>query len=305
MTSMIYPKANKSIFSYILLFLFIFLSIFNNHTETVEARYDEKNIEDYSPTDVEIDYHEETVSLVDTWEFAGYSKIHTGNAKLYFATKNNKKITIAINAGHGTKGGSSTYTLCHPDGSSKVTGGTTAKGATESYAVSEGMTFTDGTAEKDVTLETAKILKDLLLSNGYNVLMLRDSDDVQLDNIARTVISNNCADCMISLHWDSDGLNYDKGCFYISVPTELKTMYPVNQNWVSHENLGQALINAISEDGLKLYNNGKCPIDLTQMSYSTIPSVDIELGNQLSDHSNEALTIIANSLLTGINNYWN
>ena len=32
--------------------------------------------------------------------------------------------------------------------------------------------------------------------------MLRDGDDVQLDNVARTVICNNAADCHIALHWD-------------------------------------------------------------------------------------------------------
>ena len=51
---------------------------------------------------------------------------------------------------------------------------------------------------------------------------------MQLDNVARTVICNNVADCHIALHWDSgDGKNYDKGCFYISVPEVLKSMEPV------------------------------------------------------------------------------
>ena len=54
------------------------------------------------------------------------------------------------------------------------------------------------------------------------MLMVRDGKDVQLDNVARTVICNNVADCHIALHWDSDGLSYDKGCFYASVPKQLK-----------------------------------------------------------------------------------
>ena len=40
--------------------------------------------------------------------------------------------------------------------------------------------------------------------------------------------------------------------------------------------------------------------DLTQTSYSTIPSVDIELGNQSSDHSEEALKQLAVGLADGI-----
>ena len=54
-------------------------------------------------------------------------------------------------------------------------------------------------------------MRDKLLAAGYDVLMVRDGSDVQLDNVARTVICNNVADCHISLHWDGDGLNYDKG----------------------------------------------------------------------------------------------
>ena len=61
------------------------------------------------------------------------------------------------------------------------------------------MTFYDGTSESEVTFRMAQILRDRLLSQGYDVLMVRDGADVQLDNVARTVICNNVADCHISL----------------------------------------------------------------------------------------------------------
>lgn len=65
-----------------------------------------------------------------------------------------------------------------------------------------GMTFNDGTAESTVTLQMAQILKDKLLAQGYDVLMVRNSDDVQLDNVARTVLCNNVADCHLTpLGW--------------------------------------------------------------------------------------------------------
>ncbi len=51
------------------------------------------------------------------------------------------------------------------------------------------MTFSDGTAESKVTLAMAKSTEDKLLSAGYDVLMIRDGEDVQLDNIARSVIA--------------------------------------------------------------------------------------------------------------------
>ena len=66
------------------------------------------------------------VSLDPSWEFADYSVIHSGAAILYRAQENRKNIIIGVNAGHGTAGGDSQYTYCHPDRSPKVTGGSTA-----------------------------------------------------------------------------------------------------------------------------------------------------------------------------------
>lgn len=248
------------------------------------------------------------ITLDSTWEYADHSKINTGAAVLYRAPEESgrKGIVIGVNAGHGTVGGSKVKTLCHPDGSAKVTGGSTAAGAMEAAAVSGGMTFQDGTPEREVTLRMAQILRDKLLSSGYDVLMLRDSEDVQLDNVARTVICNNVADCHIALHWDSgDGKNYDKGCFYISVPEALKNMEPVASHWQQHDTLGTDLVEGLREQGATIYGKGHMGIDLTQTSYSTIPSVDMELGNAYSDHSDAALRLLAEGLLSGITAYLN
>ena len=247
------------------------------------------------------------ITLDSTWEYADHSKINTGAAVLYRAPEESgrKGIVIGVNAGHGTVGGSKVKTLCHPDGSAKVTGGSTAAGAMEAAAVSGGMTFQDGTPEREVTLRMAQILRDKLLSSGYDVLMLRDSEDVQLDNVARTVICNNVADCHIALHWDSgDVKNYDKGCFYISVPEALKNMEPVASHWQQHDTLGTDLVEGLREQGATIYGKGHMGIDLTQTSYSTIPSVDMELGNAYSDHSDVILEQLATGLLTGINTYF-
>ncbi len=247
------------------------------------------------------------ITLDPSWEYADRSKINSGAAVLYLASEESgrKGIVIGVNAGHGTSGGSKLKTLCHPDGSAKITGGSTAAGATEAAAVSGGMTFQDGTPEREVTLRMAQILRDQLLSSGYDVLMLRDGDDVQLDNVARTVICNNVADCHISLHWDSgDGKNYDKGCFYISVPEALKNMEPVASHFQEHDALGADLIDGLRNQGATIYGKGKMSIDLTQTSYSTIPSVDIELGNEYSDHSDATLTMLAEGLLSGIQTFF-
>lgn len=92
-------------------------------------------------------------------EICGSCQNYIGLCRYVQGEKNRKDIVIAVNAEHGTKGGSSVKTLCHPDGSAKVTGGTTAAGSVKAVAVSDGMAFRDGTAERDVTLRMARVLK--------------------------------------------------------------------------------------------------------------------------------------------------
>lgn len=246
----------------------------------------------------------EKVYLNGSWQYADHAAITSGAAVMYKASSNRKDIVVGVNAGHGTSGGGSVKTLCHPDGSPKTTGGTTASGSTKAVAVSGGMTFSDGTGESAVTLRMAQIFRDKLLDAGYDVLMIRDGSDVQLDNIARTVICNNVADCHISLHWDGDGLNYDKGCFYISVPDGIKGMEPVTSHWKQHNALGASLVDGLRGQGCKIKGNGSMAIDLTQTSYSTIPSVDIELGNGTSDHSDGTLAKQADGLVQGVKSYF-
>lgn len=245
------------------------------------------------------------VGLNSSLQYAEFSKINSGKAVLYKSTAENRKNkTIGLNAGHGTAGGGSVKTLCHPDGSAKVTGGTTAAGATTAAAVSAGMTFADGTPEASVTLRMAQILKERLLAEGYDVLMLRDGEDVQLDNIARTVLANNYADCHISLHWDST--SSDKGCFFMSVPSNerYRSMEPVASHWQQHNSLGEALVEGLRGAGNKIFSSGAMEMGLTQTSYSTVPSVDIELGDKGSSHSEDTLNRLADGLVAGIHAYF-
>ena len=54
----------------------------------------------------------------------------------------------------------------------------------------------------------------------------------------------------------------------------------------------------------KDFTQGSMKIDLTQTSYSTIPSVDIELGNQCSDHNDSRLETLRDGLIEGIRRYF-
>ena len=55
---------------------------------------------------------------------------------------------------------------------------------------------------------------------------------------------------------------------------------------------------------MKIWGSNPLDMDLTQTSYSTIPSVDIELGNQCSRHDDDLLRQEAEGLLKGINSFF-
>ena len=136
------------------------------------------------------------------------------------------------------------------------------------------------------------------------MLMIRETEDVQLDNVARTVIANNMADCHIALHWDST--SSDKGVFYMSVPNvaSYRSMEPVASHWQEHHALGDSLLAGLKGVGAKMFSNGKMEMDLTQTSYSTVPSIDIELGDKASDHSAATLDKLGNGLADGVEQFF-
>lgn len=263
----------------------------------------EKTTESTAETSNEKGYEE--IRFDKTWEYAGDSKINDGVARLYRSQADERKnIIVCINAGHGTKNGTKYKTPCHPDRSPKVISGSTVEGATEGTAISEGIVMKSGDTEAAATLKAAMVVKEELQKAGYDVLMIRETDDVQLDNIARTLIANNNADVHIALHYDST--KTDKGAFFCSIPDDktYKEMEPVRSHWQDHEKLGKSLIYGLGKAGIAIWKDGELPMDLTQTSYSTVPSVDLEIGDSSSDHSYAALVDVARGIVEGIDHFY-
>ena len=238
-----------------------------------------------------------------SWEFASFSKIHTGIPKLYRADKPNGKV-VCVNAGHGTIGGERVMNLCHPNGTAKVTNGSTRIGSIYAVADSAGTRFLDGTTEAAANLSLAMIFKDKLLKAGYDVLMIRENDNAGLDVIARTIFANQYADCHLSLHYDSSTNN--KGFYYLSVPdiASYRAMYPVSTHYQKSNRMGECLLAAVRCKGLRIFAAGSMPVDLMQTSYSKIPTLDMEVGDRVSAHTTAAQTPIAEALVDGLNRFF-
>lgn len=255
-------------------------------------------------------YFTEKVYIDFSAPYATYSIINDGYAVLYKLDKNKvsnyKNKTVAVNAGHGTKGGANIKTFAHPDFSPKYTGGSNAAGSILSSAVTSGMTFENGMTEANANLAIAYVLKDKLLDAGYSVLMIRENDDCRLDNIARTVIANTYSDAHIAIHFDST--NSDKGIFYIVPYNDERylNMEPLKSNVKNIKNLGDSVIAAFREMGEKIWKDkGIMQGDLTQLSYSTNASIDIELGDRKTILTTEKAATFAEGIKRGIDIYFN
>lgn len=78
-------------------------------------------------------------------------------------------------------------------------------------------------------------------------------------------------------------------------------MVPVRDNWQKHELLGQYIIDSLKNQKIKIYNGGKYAMDLIQTSYSTIPSIDLEVGDKATVRSEEFCNNVANGIVLGLN----
>ena len=246
-----------------------------------------------------------SISWNSSWQYASNSATHATPVTLYRSTAEvRKNKTVCVNAGHGSYNSYYNYTLCHPDGSPKVTGGSTAAGAVSTVGVTRGTVLLNGTTESDANLALALLTKDALLAAGYDVLMIRETADVDIDNVARTVYANNLADCHIAIHYNSSSTN--KGLFYISVPqvSSYLKMEPVASHWKEHNRLGESIITGMSANNVKIANPSSMAIDLTQTSYSTVPSVDVEVGDRASSFSQTQLKNIAAGFVAGLDNFF-
>lgn len=289
--------------------LIVFASCKVNINEVIPAETETTVVEETEPSVLYNPlWSEEKIYLDMNFPYATYSVINDGFAVLYKQDSryvNYKDKVIAVNAGHGTKGGSKLKTYSHPDFTPKVSDGSTMKGAVMSTAVSVGMTFENGVTEAEVNLMVAERLRDKLLNDGYSVLMIRTGEDVQLDNIARTVIANMYADAHVAIHFDTT--HSDKGIFFIT-PYNNKTylsMEPLKSNADNIRKFGRAIIAVFNEMGEKVWKGkGELQLDLTQMSYSTNPSVDIELGDVKTVITDEKLDIFAEGIKRGIDRYF-
>ena len=243
------------------------------------------------------------------WLCAKEAAIHYDICKLTYSNhqpiikrKNQKcRYTIAVNAGHGTVYGEKHKVYQVPKHLKNN------KYINEFYddinvmvpAIASGWTNAYKYREADYVLLLARILKDKLIKAGFNVLMLRDSKDCRLDNIARTIMANYHADCHIALHLDAT--SNDKGALCVLMNEKMKY---VKKNYSLYDLLNRCMIMSLINNHEKIDRNIKQYKNLTQANYSSIPFCCIELGDHITVWDVYHIENMCNTIANGFINYF-
>ena len=154
----------------------------NNDEKDTNNKENKTKIDDENKSSKE---DEETKNTIQT------KKEVSQEQKSSKSSENGKK-TIVIDPGHQTKGDSSKEPI--------------GPGATETKAkVTTGATgISTKQKESELALKVALLLEKALKEEGYNVIMTRTTNNVNISNKERAMIANNAeADAFLRIHADS------------------------------------------------------------------------------------------------------
>ncbi len=190
-----------------------------------------------------------------------YARIGTEKVSVLLRVKGKK--VVGIDAGHQKRGDSST----EPNGPGSSVYKAKVAGGTRGTAT--------GKAEYQLTLEVAKKLKKELLDRGYEVVMTRTKNDVNLSNKERALLLNESgADICVRIHADGAAASA-RGATALCPSAD--NPY-ISRLYKKSKALSEKVLTAYcGKTGLR--NRGiSYRDDLTGTNWSTIPTTLIELG---------------------------
>lgn len=224
------------------------------------------------------------------------SKSNSGKPSSKGTNTSEKARIIAIDAGHQGKGNYQEEPI-----------GPGAK-KTKPKVTSGTQGISTGVPEYKLTLVIAKKVKEELINRGYEIVMIRDSHDVNLSNKERAEIANESgADLFLRIHADGSENSNVSG---------VSTLYPSKDNpYVSKLSkssyaLSKAIVDGICDSTGAKNRGAIARDDMSGINWCTIPVSIIEMGYmsnkaedknmQTEDYQNKIVEGICN----GIDDYY-
>lgn len=196
-----------------------------------------------------------------------YGKTHIyaniGDQKISVLLQVKGKRIVGIDPGHQSRGDSTT----EPNGPGSTTYKAKVAGGTRGTA--------SGKAEYQLTLEVAKKLKTELWNRGYQVVMTRTKNDVNISNKERALLINESgADICVRIHADG-GSSSARGATVLCPSANNRY---ISRLYSKSKKLSECVIASYcSQTGLR--NRGiSYRDDLTGTNWSTVPTTLLELG---------------------------
>lgn len=214
--------------------------------------------------------------------------------KLSMAKTKYSDFVICIDPGHQSKGNSGLEPIAP---GSKVMKAKVSSGTTGVFSK---------VPEYKLALKISLKLRDILVSDGFKVVMTRETNDVNISNAERAMIANKAkADLGIRIHADG---STDKGMNGISVLYPAKTSNSLNI-YEKSKTAASFILSSVTKETLAKANGTVPRSDLTGFNWSEVPSILIETGFMTNVNEDKKLqrddyeSKIAKGIATGIETY--
>jgi len=165
-----------------------------------------------------------------------------------------------------------------------------------------------GVYEYELTLDIALMLRDELVSKGYNVVLIRQSNDVDISNAERAEIANNAgADIFIRLHADGSDNSSVRGATALC---QTKSNPYNSYIYDKSRALSECVLAGYTQStGIKSRGISETD-DMTGINWSKVPVTLIEMGfmsnasEDINMNDDEFQKLMVEGLVNGIDMYF-